>query len=64
VDYAAASDLAPRFASGERVRHPRFGAGTIRRVTGLGPDLKVTVAFDGEGERTLVARLARLERET
>ncbi|HEY7529116.1 MAG TPA: UvrD-helicase domain-containing protein [Gemmatimonadota bacterium] len=66
VDYASVSDLAPRFTSGERVRHPRFGAGTIRRVTGLGSDLKVTVAFDDDddGERTLVARLARLERET
>ena len=62
-DYDLSDDLAPRYVSRERVRHPRFGAGTIVRTSGFGPDLKVVVAFDGEGEKTLVARLARLERD-
>ncbi|MFN2432239.1 MAG: 3'-5' exonuclease, partial [Gemmatimonadota bacterium] len=63
-DYDVPQDLAPRYAAGERVRHARFGTGTIRRVTGFGHDLRVQVRFDSEGEKTLVARLARLERET
>jgi DNA helicase-2/ATP-dependent DNA helicase PcrA len=62
-DYDEGGDLAPRFMRGERVLHPRFGSGTIRRVTGFGRDLRVIVEFDDEGEKTLVARLARLERE-
>nr|MBA2566079.1 ATP-binding domain-containing protein [Gemmatimonadota bacterium] len=63
-DYEAQSDLAPRFAAGERVQHPRFGSGTIVRVSGAGQDLKVAVEFDAAGQKTLIARLARLERET
>jgi DNA helicase-2/ATP-dependent DNA helicase PcrA len=62
-DYDA-GDLAPRYVRGERVLHPRFGEGTLARVSGFGADLKVTVVFDEEGEKTLVARLARLERAT
>jgi DNA helicase-2/ATP-dependent DNA helicase PcrA len=62
-DYEAGDDLAPRYARGERVRHARFGGGTIVRLSGAGSDFKVVVDFDGEGEKTLVARLARLERE-
>ena len=62
-DYDLAQDVAPRYVRGERVRHPRFGTGTITRLSGFGGDLKVAVKFDAEGEKTLVARLARLERE-
>jgi len=60
-----ASDTAPRYVVGERVRHRRFGAGTIRRVAGRGRDLKVAVEFDDEalGEKQLLAAYAGLERE-
>jgi len=59
------SDTAPRYAVGERVRHRRFGTGTIRRVAGRGRDLKVAVEFDDEsvGEKQLLAAYAGLERE-
>ncbi|HEY9427172.1 MAG TPA: UvrD-helicase domain-containing protein [Gemmatimonadaceae bacterium] len=59
-----ASQDAPAFVAGERVRHPRFGAGTIVDVSGSGRDAKVTVDFDDEavGEKRLVIAYAGLER--
>ncbi|MBI4543247.1 MAG: UvrD-helicase domain-containing protein [Gemmatimonadetes bacterium] len=62
---AETSDLAPRYRVGERVRHRRFGAGTIRDVAGRGRDLKVAVEFDDEtvGLKQLLALYAGLERE-
>ncbi len=51
------------FAAGERVRHPRFGWGTVVAQRGAGEDLEVTVAFPGGGVRSLLARYAQLERE-
>ena len=57
------SDLAPDYRPGERVQHNEFGAGTIVNVNGAGRDLQVTVRFDRGGEKRLVARFARLEKE-
>ncbi len=64
-DEVEASDDAPRYVPGERVRHRRFGSGTIRQVSGRGRDLKVGVAFDDEavGMKLLLAAYAGLERE-
>ena len=55
----------PRYVKGERVRHRRFGSGTIRGLTGTGRDLKVSVAFDDEevGVKQLLVAYAGLERE-
>ncbi|HEU4700716.1 MAG TPA: 3'-5' exonuclease, partial [Gemmatimonadales bacterium] len=60
-----ASQDAPRFVKGERVRHRRFGSGTIRGLTGGGRDLKVEVAFDDAevGVKQLLVAYAGLERE-
>ena len=38
------SQLAPRYVKGERVRHRRFGSGTIRGLTGGGRDLSLRQA--------------------
>jgi DNA helicase-2/ATP-dependent DNA helicase PcrA len=59
------SDVLPAYRVGERVRHRRFGAGTIRDVAGRGRDLKVAVEFDDQevGIRQLIAAYAGLERE-
>jgi DNA helicase-2/ATP-dependent DNA helicase PcrA len=59
------SQDAPRYVKGERVRHRRFGGGTIQGLTGTGRDLKVTVAFDDEevGVKQLLVAYAGLERE-
>jgi DNA helicase-2/ATP-dependent DNA helicase PcrA len=59
------SQDAPRYVKGERVRHRRFGSGTIQGLTGTGRDLKVSVAFDDEevGVKQLLVAYAGLERE-
>ena len=60
-----ASQDTPRYVKGERVRHRRFGSGTIQGLTGTGRDLKVSVAFDDEevGVKQLLVAYAGLERE-
>jgi DNA helicase-2/ATP-dependent DNA helicase PcrA len=60
-----ASQDSPRYVKGERVRHRRFGSGTIRGLTGTGRDLKVSVAFDDDeiGIKQLLVAYAGLERE-
>jgi DNA helicase-2/ATP-dependent DNA helicase PcrA len=49
---------------GERVRHARFGSGTIAELSGTGRDTKVTIDFDDEsiGRKRLVVAYAGLER--
>jgi DNA helicase II / ATP-dependent DNA helicase PcrA len=60
-----ASQDTPRFVKGERVRHRRFGSGTIQGLSGAGRDLKVAVAFDDAevGVKNLLVAYAGLERE-
>ncbi len=55
----------PRYVKGERVRHRRFGGGTIQGLTGTGKDLKVSVLFDEEahGLKQLLVAVAGLERD-
>ena len=59
------SQDAPRYATGERVRHRKFGGGTVRAVSGSGRELKVTVEFDDQdiGTKQLLVAYAGLERE-
>ena len=63
-DEAEVSQDAPQYIKGERVRHRRFGTGTIAELSGVGRDTKVTVDFDDEsvGRKTLVIAYANLER--
>ena len=60
-----ASQDAPRYAAGERVRHRKFGGGVVRAVSGSGRELKVTVEFDDQeiGTKQLLVAYAGLERE-
>ncbi len=46
---------------GQRVRHPKFGVGTVLRREGEGQDAKITVSFPGYGLKKLVERYAGLE---
>lgn len=50
------------FYLGSRVRHPKFGEGTIINFEGSGPQSRVQVAFNGEGIKWLVTAYARLEK--
>jgi DNA helicase-2/ATP-dependent DNA helicase PcrA len=62
IDYTDAQD-APRFVKGERVRHPQFGRGVIRDLTGFGQDLKAVIDFDAIGRKKVVLRYANLQKE-
>jgi DNA helicase-2/ATP-dependent DNA helicase PcrA len=57
------SQDAASLAVGSRVRHRKFGSGTIAEVAGVGRQAKVMVDFDDEsiGRKTLVVAQANLE---
>ena len=47
---------------GMRVRHGKFGVGTVRKIEGLGDGQKVIVWFNSVGPKKLLVRFAGLER--
>ncbi|MFY2510202.1 DNA helicase II [Vibrio pectenicida] len=49
------------FSLGARVKHPKFGEGTIINFEGSGHQGRVQVAFNGEGIKWLVTAYAKLE---
>ncbi|WGO83753.1 DNA helicase II [Arsenophonus apicola] len=49
------------YALGQRVRHPKFGEGTIINLEGDGERCRLQIAFQGEGIKWLVAAYAKLE---
>jgi DNA helicase-2/ATP-dependent DNA helicase PcrA len=48
------------FRSGVRVKHPKFGVGTIVAVRGVGSNMILDIAFEGFGIKQLSASLAPL----
>ena len=48
------------YREGDRVAHPRFGEGVVRRIETLPGDCKLVIDFGREGEKTLLARFAKL----
>jgi len=50
------------FRSGQRVRHPKYGEGTVLKREGDGEDAKITVAFINFGLKKLVEKYAQLEK--
>lgn len=54
---------APRLVKGERVVHATFGSGRVEEVSGFGPDVRVTVEFEGVGRKKLLARYAGLKKD-
>lgn len=49
------------FMLGQRVKHPKFGDGTVINFEGSGNQSRVQVAFNGEGIKWLVTQYAKLE---
>ncbi len=62
IDYSESQD-APRFIKGEVVRHPQFGRGTIRELSGFGRDLKAVIEFEDIGRKKVVVRYANLQKD-
>ena len=48
------------YTVGQRVEHPKFGVGIVQRIETLSTDHKLVVAFDNAGEKTLLAKFAKL----
>jgi hypothetical protein len=57
------SDAVETFDVGDKVRHPKFGQGTVTLRIGEGDNQKVIVKFGGEvGEKKLVVRFANMKK--
>ncbi|MBZ5614875.1 MAG: UvrD-helicase domain-containing protein [Acidobacteriia bacterium] len=50
------------FRPGQKVKHPKYGEGTVYRREGDGEDAKITVQFPRFGLKKLVERYAQLEK--
>ncbi len=52
------------FRPGQKVRHPKYGEGTVYQREGEGEDAKITVQFPRFGLKKLVEKYAQLERSS
>ena len=50
------------YNEGDRVRHVRFGEGTVTSIADGGRDYEVTVEFDKAGQRKMFAAFAKLQK--
>ena len=60
VPLGEAMPVSGDYTVGQRVEHPKFGVGIVQRIETLATDHKLVVAFDGAGEKTLLAKFAKL----
>jgi DNA helicase-2/ATP-dependent DNA helicase PcrA len=63
VDYVPDEDdeFAPRVCVGSVVRHPKFGIGRVMELSGYADDLKLTISFEGQTPKKILARYVQLE---
>lgn len=54
------TDSAPNYVVGDRVRHIKFGEGTVADMINGGRDYEVTVDFDTAGQKKMFAGFAKL----
>jgi DNA helicase-2/ATP-dependent DNA helicase PcrA len=55
--------IATHFTPGERVIHPKFGAGMVISAVAVGGDTMLEVAFDEVGTKKLMANFAKMRKE-
>ncbi|MCX7020388.1 MAG: hypothetical protein WCK47_00690 [bacterium] len=56
-------ESAVNFENGDKVKHPKFGTGTVTGQGGYENHEKVIVKFSGEiGEKTLIIKYAKLKK--
>ena len=60
VGGGSANATPSQYQVGDRVEHPKFGVGIVQRVEALATDHKVVVDFGTYGEKTLLAKFAKL----
>jgi DNA helicase-2/ATP-dependent DNA helicase PcrA len=59
--YDEEDEFAPRVCVGSVVRHPKFGVGRVLELSGYADDLKLTISFEGQTPKKILARYAQLE---
>ena len=52
----------PAYDVGDRVKHIKFGEGTVKSMTKGARDYEVTVDFDGVGPKIMYAAFAKLQK--
>ena len=52
----------PGYAEGDRVQHVKYGVGTVLNIVQDTRDYKVTVNFDGYGNKIMYAAFAKLKK--
>ena len=52
----------PDYTIGDRVLHVKYGEGTVLNLTKEPRDYKVTVEFDGAGQKIMYASFAKLQK--
>lgn len=67
--YQAAKDFGTKiqknsldYGEGDRVKHIKFGEGTVVQINDGGRDFEVTVEFDGVGRKKMFASFAKLQK--
>jgi DNA helicase-2/ATP-dependent DNA helicase PcrA len=50
------------YITGEKVTHPHFGQGVIKRVEGFGDEAKIVVLFPNHGEKRIMASFLGLKK--
>lgn len=61
--FVVAGSVKPDYSVGDRVRHIKFGSGTVERLEKGDKDYEVTVNFDRCGIRKMYASFAKLKKE-
>ncbi len=60
--FGSLSKDGPEYAEGDRVRHMKFGEGTVQHIVSGGRDYEVTVDFDSAGVKKMFAMFAKLQK--
>lgn len=62
IHESAGAGMSMNLSDGDKVRHPKWGEGTIRGVVGAGGDGLVTIDFPNVGQKMLMLKYAPLEK--
>ena len=61
--FAVTKEKGLDYTIGDRVRHIKFGVGTVKDIVEGGRDYEVTVEFDTAGVKKMFATFAKLKKE-
>ena len=62
IHESAGAGMSMNLCDGDKVRHPKWGEGTIRGLVGAGGDGLVTIDFPNVGQKMLMLKYAPLEK--